>query len=73
MCVIIISVSLLHIFNMSFKSISSCSLVSYEVEDARGGGERRERMGGMGLNPYHQDPFMWALDRATRIDEVLIR
>lgn len=72
MCGIIISVSLLQIFNMSFKSISSCSLVSYEVEDARGGGGRRERMGGMGLNPY-QDPFMWALDRATRIDEVLIR
>lgn len=48
MCVIIISVSLLQIFNMSFKSISSCNLVSYEVEDARGGGGRRERMGGMG-------------------------
>lgn len=57
MCVVIVSVSFLQISNMSFKSISSWNLMSYEVEDARGGGGRRERMGGMCLNPY-RDPFM---------------
>lgn len=37
------------------------------------GGEGREWEEWAKLNPY-QDPFsMWALDRATRIDEVLIR
>lgn len=49
---------------MSTKSISSCNLMSYEVEDVRGGGGRRERMGGMCLNPY-RDPFM-----DPRIDEL---